>query len=158
MDPVVRAGQIRSISTLDKRAMDIIGWDLQQANLNLASLQIQAKEKLAARLGVTVAWLEANPIEAAQLLGQDRSPDVETMIDNSNYEWGSSGGQRNCNTQGQNGWNSGCRWQDAFWANGYWQSSESDSAKVPEPSAIAGLLGLLGLGFVAKLKRRSSKG
>lgn len=154
MDPVVRAGQTRSISTLDRRAMDIIGWDLKQANIDLATLQTQAKERLAAKLGVTVAWLEANPIQAAQLLGRDRSPDVERMIDNSKiYEWGSSRGSRNCNTQGQPGWNSGCRWQDAFWANGYWQTSESNSAKVPEPSSIAGLLGLLGLGLVAKLKR-----
>ncbi|MCU0534766.1 MAG: NF038122 family metalloprotease [Hydrococcus sp. Prado102] len=154
MDPVVRAGQIRSISTLDRRAMDIIGWNLKQANIDLASLQTQAKQRLAAKLGVTVPWLEANPIQAAQLLGRDRSPDVDMMLDNSKiYEWGS--GNRNCNTQGYNGWSTGCRWQDAFWANGYWQTSESDSAKVPEPSSIAGLLGLLGLGLVAKLKRRS---
>lgn len=154
MDPVVRAGQIRSISNLDRRAMDIIGWDLQQANINLATLQIQAKERLAARIGVTVAWLEANPIQAAQLLTQDRSPDVERMIENSKiYEWGSSGSGRNCNTQGQNGWNSGCRWQDAFFANGYWQTSESESTKVPEPSTIIGLLGLLGFGVIVKLKR-----
>jgi hypothetical protein len=160
MDPVVRAGQIRSISNLDRRAMDILGWDLQPANIDLATLQIQAKQRLAARIGVTVAWLEANPIQAAQLLAQDRDRDVEMMIENSKiYEWGSSSGSgsgsgRNCNNQGQNGWNSsGCRWQDAFFANGYWQSSESSSTKVPEPSAIIGLLGLLGLGFILKLKR-----
>ncbi|MCU0538008.1 MAG: NF038122 family metalloprotease [Hydrococcus sp. Prado102] len=160
MEAALAPGTRRSLSNCDLQAMDAIGWELQTANINFATLQAQAKQRLAARLGVTVAWLDANPTEAARRLGIDRNQDVERMIQDSEvYEWGS--GNRNCNTQGQNGQSTGCRWQDGLWQNGLfehglWHSlDESESQSVPEPSSIAGLLGLVGLGAIAKLKRRN---
>lgn len=156
MNPVANGGQKGSISSLDRRIMDAIGWDLGTGTVNFANLESAAKQRLAAKIGKTVAWLEANPLEAARLLSQDRSQDVGTMIDQSKiYEWGSSGSSRNCNTQGQTSTGTGCRWQNAFWQHGYWEKYEFKS--VPEPSSIAGLLGLVGLGAIAKLKRHSKR-
>lgn len=162
MDAALAPGTRRSLSNCDLQAMDAIGWELQTANINFATLQAQAKQRLATRLGVTVAWLDANPVEAARRLGQDRNQDVEKMIQDSEvYEWGSSGSGRNCNTQGQTGSSSGCRWQDGLWQDGKFQhglwDTLDDSKSVPEPSSIVGLLGLVGLGAIAKLKRQGKR-
>ena len=105
MDPVIQAGERRELSTLDTQSMDVIGWDLQTAGTDLATLQNQAKERLAQQLGVTVAELEASPTDLAQDLTQDRTQDVQTMVNQSKvYEWG---------------WASG---NDFWWENGLWQN------------------------------------
>ncbi|NJM69372.1 MAG: PEP-CTERM sorting domain-containing protein [Scytonema sp. RU_4_4] len=93
MDPLLRPGQRRDILMLDKQVMDVIGWNLHSGETDLATLYNQAKARLAQRLGKTVEWLDANPIEAASLLTQDRTLDVQTMIDQSKvYNWrGGSG-------------------------------------------------------------------
>jgi hypothetical protein len=161
MNPVLNVGQKGNISTLDRRAMDAIGWDLGMGTVNFANLELQAKQRLAARIGKTVAWLEANPLEAERLLSQDRSQDVETMIDQSKiYKWGSSGGNKNCSTKGRSRQGSGCKWQNGFWQHFSWQTVDPQDLQkksVPEPSAITGLFGLLGLGAIAKLKLQSKR-
>jgi hypothetical protein len=152
MDPILRPGQRRDISTLDQRVMDAIGWDLQQGGTDFASLQSQAKARLAQRLGKTVAWLDANPAEAALLLSQDRTLDVQKMIEDSEvYDWRGATGS---------GW-----WQDGLWQHFLWQEvpssttdSQTEAVAVPEPSSTAGwFLGssLLGIRFL--LKRRREK-
>jgi PEP-CTERM motif len=152
MDPLLSAGQKRSITALDRRAMDVIGWDVQQIATDLATLQLQAKQRLAAKLRVTVAWLEANPTEAARRLSQDRSQEVDAMLQNSQiYEWGQTPGQGQCQNN-----RPGCRWQDAFWEHGYWETYDPQTTtaaqSVPEPSSIAGLFGLVGLGILSRRK------
>jgi hypothetical protein len=146
MDPILNAGERRSLSTLDLRVMDAIGWDLQQVGIDLAVLQQQAKERLAQRLGVTVDWLDANPELAATLLTGDRTQDVEAMILQSQiYNWqpGSSVG---------------------WWQVGLWQTTSANvnsppqSVAVPSPSLLPGFL--LGKGFLflrALRKRRNEK-
>jgi hypothetical protein len=155
MDPVLRLGQRRNISLLDRRTMDTLGWNLQGSAIDLATLELQAKQRLAARLGVTVAWLEANPTEAATRLSQDRTEDVITMIEESEvYEigWGSGGRQ-------QGWWRDETLWQQ-FLANQLASDkrSLSPSASVPEPSIVGGLLfGIGGLRLISRFKHRGKK-
>jgi hypothetical protein len=88
MEPDIDLAQRRRIINLDRRAMDVIGWDLGTSSVTLSSLQTQARQSLAARIGVTVAWLNANPVEAAQRLSQDRTQAVSRMVTDSQiYEW-----------------------------------------------------------------------
>jgi hypothetical protein len=149
MDPTLRLGQRRSISLLDRQTLDAIGWNLQESAIDLATLELEAKQRLAARLGVTVAWLEANPTEAAMRLSQDRTEDVITMIEKSEvYEWGWSSG-------GQGWWRDETLWQH-FLANSL--ASDAPSAGVPEPSIVGGvLLGMGGLRLILRFKRRGKK-
>jgi hypothetical protein len=152
MDPVLSAGQRTDISTLDRGAMDAIGWDLGTGAIDLATLELQAKQRLAARLGVTVAWLEANPLEAALLLTLDRTQDVGTMIQESKiYEWG-----YNCQATNT------CWKQEGLWQNFHWQTlnsspSNPQAKSVPEPTSLAGLLGIALLGIGSLFKSRHNK-
>lgn len=129
--------------------MDSLGWNLQDSGVDLAMLELQAKQRLAARLGVTVEWLEANPVEAAMRLSQDRTEDVITMIEESEvYEWGWSRG-------GQGWWRDETLWQQ-FLANSL--ASDAASAGVPEPSIVGGvMLGMGGLRLISRFKRRGKK-
>ncbi len=87
MEPDISPGSKRSLSGLDRRSLDVIGWDIRAASPNLATLQTQSREAIAARLGVTVAQLTANP-GLAQQLNRDRSQDVAFMVSQSQiYEW-----------------------------------------------------------------------
>ena len=93
MAPSLSPGARQSITSIDLRAMDVIGWDLAanapNLSLNLSALAGQAQQGLAQRLGQTVTWLNANASTAAQSLSSDRSQDVTTMIENSQvYNWG----------------------------------------------------------------------
>lgn len=151
MDPLLNSGQRRSITTLDRRAMDAIGWNLGTGNINIATLHSQAKERLALRIGKTVAWLDANSVEAAQLLTTNRDQDVDTMINQSQiYEWGPG----SC-TPGT----PGCWRQEGFWQNFSWQTLDTAGqvAKTPEPSSLIGLFGLIGLGLAARKKQSRPK-
>ena len=103
MDPVLNLGEQREMTDLDLLAMDIIGWDLQAGGTGLSTLHTKAKEQLAQKLGVTVAWMDANPEAAALLLTpdwidanndnlDDRGQLLQDMIVASEtYEWGYSG-------------------------------------------------------------------
>ena len=150
MDPILAAGQRKSISTLDLQVMDAIGWDLQQFNIDLVVLQQQAKERLAARLGVTVAWLDANPELAAALLANDRTSDVEAMIEQSQiYNWRSGSSV---------GW-----WQVGLWQrfskqdNSTMVASYPQAVAVPVPSLLPGLLVGGGLSRLRALRKRRSQ-
>lgn len=96
MDPTISLGERMTISELDLRAFDVIGWDRQDATtIDLAALELDAKGDLATQLGQTVAWLENNQTTAAESLTVDRSTDVETMVVESqiyNSLWGGGNG------------------------------------------------------------------
>lgn len=88
MEPDIKLAERRRIINLDRRAMDVIGWDLGTSSVTLSTLQTQARQSLAARIGVTVAWLNANPVEAARRLSQNRTQAVANMVTDSQiYEW-----------------------------------------------------------------------
>jgi hypothetical protein len=93
MGPTLTPQEQSWISTLDLRAMDVMGWDLRSGSTNLrvdlSALQSQAEQALAQRLGVSVSWLHQNAETAAQQLGRDRSADIDDMIQKSEvYGWG----------------------------------------------------------------------
>ena len=181
MDPILKAGQRRTISDLDKLALDVIGWDLlSSAPPDLAVLNRLARENLAQKMGVTQEWMAANPTDAAELLApiwlntdgdkyDDRGELLQDMIKSSKvyksgkdgYWWGWSGYWW--------GWSGYWQEQDegdeeSLWQNMSWQTVEGQStdaqivaASVPEPTSKAGLLGLAGLGLNGLLKRWSKK-
>jgi hypothetical protein len=151
MNPALSLGQRRNISLLDRRTMDALGWNLQESDIDLANLELQAKQRLAARLSVTVEWLEANPTEAATRLSQDRTEDVVRMIEESEvYEWGwGTGGSQ------QGWWRDETLWQQ-FLANSL--ASDPSSAAIPEPSIFGGVLLAIGaLRPILQLKHRGKK-
>jgi hypothetical protein len=93
MNPTLTSGTRKSISALDLRTFDVIGWNVASTGINttinLATMQTQAKQTLATRLGQTVTWLDSNSSLAAQQLGRNRELDIDLMIDQSKvYEWG----------------------------------------------------------------------
>ncbi len=99
MDPAVAPQERVSISNIDLRAFDTIGWNLRNG-LNattftttfLNNLRTQAVSSLARRLGQTTTWINSNLTVVPTNLGRDRTTDVETMIRNSLiYEWGTTG-------------------------------------------------------------------
>jgi hypothetical protein len=89
MAPTLSPQEQAWILTADLRAMDVMGWNLRGATVDLSTLRSQAEQSLAQRLGVDVSWLAQNSETAAQQLGRDRSADIDTMIRNSEvYGWG----------------------------------------------------------------------
>jgi hypothetical protein len=110
MDPVLLAGQQRTVSALDILAMDAIGWDVNAttppsdvgSSLNLATLTDLANQQLGQRLGVSVQDLWRDADRSADAISADRLKDVEKMLnDSNNYEWG-------CRRPGS----TGSRWQE----------------------------------------------
>jgi hypothetical protein len=97
MAPSLAPNQRLSVSSVDLRALDVIGWTLApnatNLSLNLSTLVGQSLQALASRLGQSVAGMNANTSVAAQSLTQDRSQDIGTMVQNSQiYNWGKGGG------------------------------------------------------------------
>jgi hypothetical protein len=95
MDPSLAPGARESITALDLRAMDVIGWNsapnAATLRLDLSTLLGQSQQTLATRLGQTVTWLNANQTTAGQLLAQDRSQAIASMVQNSQvYNWGTT--------------------------------------------------------------------
>jgi hypothetical protein len=87
MEPDINLGTRRSVTKLDRQALDVIGWDLDAVSADLPALQVQAKQALADRLNITVVQLEADPA-LVQKLTEDRSQDVALMVEQSQiYEW-----------------------------------------------------------------------
>jgi Ca2+-binding RTX toxin-like protein len=84
MNASLRTGVRSKVESIDLRAFDTIGWNLASSGVNTAldwtSLQNQAKQALADRMGQTTAWLDSNATSAANLLGVDRFNDVIAMI------------------------------------------------------------------------------
>lgn len=136
MGPALRPGQRREISDLDRLVMDVIGWDVLAEGTDLSSLREQAQTGLAQRLGYQVEWLTSDPT-AAELLTEDRTQDIEWMIEKSQvYEWRRSSSYS---------W-----WQEGLRQHFLWQeidspttkAQQSPSAQVPESTSGAGLLGM----------------
>jgi hypothetical protein len=153
MDALLSPGQRRNLSELDLAVMDVIGWNLQKGNKNLATLHLEAKQRLANKLGVTVAWLDANPIEAAKRLSRDRSQDVDMMVDKSLvYEWG----RQTCQSKITGCWRQDGYWQRMLWQEYSPQSSTQDVKEVPEPASTMGLLGMVAV-FVGSRLKKSAK-
>jgi Ca2+-binding RTX toxin-like protein len=87
MDPSLGLAERASITAIDLRVLDVIGWNLSSQGintlLNLSTLQDQSKQALAQRLGKTVAWVEANSALSSQQLSRDLTQEVLTLIENS---------------------------------------------------------------------------
>lgn len=75
MDPILNAGQRRQISNLDKKAMDVMGWDVTYSG----QLDWQA-------------LYNRSVTEAQTAMIASRDGDVQAMVERSQvYEWGTSG-------------------------------------------------------------------
>jgi hypothetical protein len=168
-DPVLKKGQKRNIEALDLRAMDAIGWDLSnnlrdgiEANelgLDLTALKALSEQGLADRLGVSVADLYANATTSAQALTQDRSVDLEAMIQNSQiYEWGTppvctpvNGVCTTCTDRNRNGI---CDSQESPWQKVDWElgAENMKTEQIPEPRSILALIGIGLLGLCCSVK------
>jgi hypothetical protein len=160
MDALLETGQRRNISEADLMVMDVIGWNLQNENKSLSTLNLEAKQRLATKLGVTVEWLDANTEEAANRLGVDLSRDLDVMIDRSQvYSWG----RQFCQDYKTQCWRQEGLWQEMLWTrleDMPIASSEDTPFRsgeaVPEPSHMGGaLLAIIGLRCLFKQKARS---
>ena len=84
MNAALKTGVRSKMESIDLRAFDAIGWNLSSTGVNTTldwtSLQNQAKQALAARIGQTTAWLDGNTASAADLLDVDRLSDVNAML------------------------------------------------------------------------------
>ena len=100
MNPVLPVGERRNISDLDLTAMDVIGWDLNTSGTQDWSQMYDAAE---------------NNAESAVV--EDRSKDVEKMIDESKYD----GRRRQRSTR-----------VDYYLQIGYWQYTTLDDVDNPE--------------------------
>ncbi len=114
MDPALASRERGSVSNLDLRAFDVIGWDLRNG-LNASTLTTsiltpirdQAVQALAQRLGRTTTWINSNLTTSPTNLVRDRTTDVSAMIQSSLiYEWGTTG-------SGSTG-TGGRRWMEVF--------------------------------------------
>jgi hypothetical protein len=151
MAPTIRGGERRNIMGLDLRALDVIGWNVNSgAAINLATLESQAKQRVAQKISDRWGWGQANAswidgylsngsnYTAASWISGDRSTAINSMIDSSEvYEIGYSR------------W-----WQESFWQNSYHSTLDERPApaSVPEPSS----LGLIGIAALALKKLRKS--
>jgi Ca2+-binding RTX toxin-like protein len=99
-------GQRAQFSLTDLRAFDAIGWDLSSTGVNTvinwSTLQSQAKQALASRLGQPATWLDLNVSSATSQLDVDRLSEVNSMLSTSSdiYEGRGNG--------------SGGSWQELF--------------------------------------------
>ena len=167
MDPTLAMGEKGTISELDLRAFDVIGYDrkLETVSLDLLSLLTTTKEQLAQELGLSIAEIDAhlhgvtdeNVTQALVNSNQDRTQDVMDMIENSEvYEWGWGNGDDNGNDDdnGDGNCNPNCNsypqvlagilTNEGLFSQAYWSTFdfESEPKKVPEPGINIGLLGL----------------
>ena len=159
MDPTLGTGQRRLAKNLDLTAMDLLGWDVRQNNINFNTLYNDAQTELLQNGSsfTPPQWIDKNTDNI-----DDRSALLDKMIRGSGkiYEWGYTGNQwsKNGYWLGWNGFNQSYAEleQDGFWQNVAWQKmdfDESSSVEVkstPEPTS---LVGLLGLGLFAIISR-----
>ncbi len=160
MDPTLGLGQRRQVTNLDLTTMDVLGWDVQQGNIDFNTLYNDAQTQLLQKFGSSFTpsqWIDKDGNKE-----DDRGELLNEMIDNSGdiYQWGWKGYQWGWDGS-WSGWNG--YWQsraeleqDGFWQNVAWQKmdfNESSSLKVkstPEPTSLIGLLGLSLLGIISR--------
>ena len=166
MDPLIFAGQRRTVSSLDLLAFEVIGWDLEDTVIDLAGLQADAIAYLADEFDVSEADIIAvlngtasqSTLEAinnaVDYHTQDRTQEVELMVQQSEiYEWGwSSGGSASSGS----GW-----WQGlpilAQELNGVSSAADNQVTAVPESNATTGVMTLGVLGILDQLRRRRGR-
>jgi hypothetical protein len=87
MNPTLSLAQRRSISTLDLRAMDVIGWDIastgSSTTIDLSALQTQSRQALATRSGRTTTWITSNLTASPTNLVANRDQQIYSMMQNS---------------------------------------------------------------------------
>lgn len=171
MDPTLGTGKRRLVNNLDLNAMDLLGWDVQQNNVDMNSLYKDAQTELLQKFGSSLTpeqWIDENTDNI-----DDRGASLDKMIRRSGkiYEWGYQGYKW--------GWN-GYYWgwngyyqshnelkQDGFWQNFSWQTMDFETSDVevkstPEPGSLLGLIGLSLFGFLSRSqgflgRKRNSK-
>lgn len=173
MDPTLGTGQRRKVTNLDLTTMDVLGWDVQQGNVDITALYNDAQTELLQKFGSSFTpsqWIDEDGDKK-----DDRGELLNEMIQGSGqiYKWGWNGYKWGWNGYWW-GWNG--YWQshqeleeDGFWQNVAFQKmnfDESISVEVkstPEPTSLIGLfcLGLFRFfsgsrGFI-KRKRRLNK-
>ncbi len=158
MDPALAPQERVSVSNLDLRAFDVIGWNLRNGlnanpltSTSLSTIRNQSLFALAQRTGQMLEWLTTNlTISASKSnLVRDRTADVEAMIRASGiYEWGTSGSGT---TSG-----GGRRWMEIFNQMAHTQelyvnfSTVSTATRPPkEENAISTNWGNIGSGKVS---------
>jgi hypothetical protein len=90
MSPTLALGQRNSISTIDRRAFDTMGWDLSSGGINtssaslaLSALSVQATQSLANQAGQSLGWVLQNLSASPTQLVQNRDAEIMEMIQNS---------------------------------------------------------------------------
>ncbi len=108
MNPTLAPEQRVDISQVDLRALDVIGYDrATNQPLSQSTLFTQVQQAIAQRLGQSVSWVTANATTSPQQLTQDRSQDIQSMVQGSEiYEWGTTGSGKSST--------SGRRWMEIF--------------------------------------------
>ncbi|MGB3640548.1 MAG: NF038122 family metalloprotease [Rivularia sp. (in: cyanobacteria)] len=160
MDPTLGVGQRRQVTSLDLTAIDVLGWDVQQGNVDFTTLYNHAQTQLLQKFGVSptpLQWIDEDGDRK-----DDRGELLNEMIRNSGdiYQWGWKGYKWGWNGFWW-GWNG--FWQsheelkeDGFWQNVAWQKmdfNQSNSVEVkstPEPTSLIGLLGLSLFGIISR--------
>lgn len=159
MDPTLGTGQRRLAQNLDLTAMDLLGWDVRQNNINLNRLYDDAQSQLLEKFGSSFTppeWIDKNTDNI-----DDRSASLDKMIRRSGkiYEWGYQGNKwsKNGRWLGWNGFNQSYVEfeQDGFWQNLSWQTMDFETSTVevkstPEPTSLIGLLGLSLFGIISR--------
>ena len=159
MDPTLGTGQRREVTNLDLTAMDVLGWDVQQGNIDFTSLYNDAQTELLQKFGVSptpLQWIDEDGDNK-----DDRGELLSEMIKESGqiYEWGWNGYKWGWNGYWW-GWNG--YWQsheeleqDGFWQNVAFQKMDFETSTVeakstPEPTSLIGILGLGLLGIMSR--------
>ena len=152
MDPTLGTGQRREVTNLDLTAMDVLGWDVQQGNIDFTSLYNDAQTELLQKFGVSPTPLQWIDEDGDNI--DDRGELLSDMIKECGqiYEWGWNGYWW--------GWNG--YWQsheeleqDGFWQNVAFQKMDFETSTVeakstPEPTSLIGILGLGLLGIMSR--------
>jgi hypothetical protein len=131
MDPFLQTGVRRSISALDIRALDVIGWNVQNGGVNMT------QDRLNSFYSQSLGYINSN---SSSLRG-DREKEVNKMIaDSEIYKWG-TGTCIPTPTQP-------CPrvWQKAMW-------QKIDTASTPEASTTVALVAFGWLGVAVYRKR-----
>ena len=138
MDPTLWYQERAEISALDLQSLDVIGWDLTAAAENMEpvdyeQLLLQAKEQLAAKLGVTVEWIDTHssvPDSVEVSSAEQNGGETDSSDDNDAYQWWWEDGGGSDNTSWQQlyewwwedgGGSDNTSWQQLYewwWENG----------------------------------------